>query len=177
MTEPLRTLTCCFSGYRPEKISGCDPDNPAIPTVLKTSLPQTIRAAAARGYTHFVSGMSRGFDLWAAQAVLSLKDELPVSLVCAVPFDGQDAGWPPVWRTLYDDVLRRASQVYLLSNAYTPNCFHIRNRFLVDSASLLICYYDGLPGGTSYTVRYARHCGLELINLADGQLALAGFAL
>ncbi|MGE4548934.1 MAG: SLOG family protein [Intestinibacillus sp.] len=176
MTEPLRTSTCCFSGYRPEKITGCPAEETGIPAFLAAPLHEAVCAAAAQGCTHFVTGMSRGFDLWAAQTVLELADALHLSLICAIPFDGQDADWAPAWRTLYDQVLRRAAQVYLLSPTYTPGCFHARNRFLVDAATRLICYYDGLPGGTAYTVRYARHCGLELVNLADPQLALEGFA-
>ena len=176
MTEPNRTVTCCFSGYRPEKMPGVLAENAEIPTFLSAPLREAVRAAVAHGFTHFVTGMSRGFDLWAAQTVLRLTDELPLSLVCAIPFDGQDADWAPAWRELYDRVLRRAAQVYLLSPAYTPGCFHTRNRFLVDAAARLICYYDGQPGGTAYTVRYARRCGLELVNLADTQLTLGGFA-
>ncbi|WP_087066746.1 SLOG family protein [Intestinibacillus massiliensis] len=174
MTLPLRAHTCCFSGYRPEKIPGCDPAQAAPPAALADSLLRAVCNAAGLGYTHFVTGMSRGFDLWAAQAVLALAGTAGLSLVCAIPFDGQDAGWPPAWRAAYDEALRHAAQVFLLAPAYAPGCYHTRNRFLVESSSRLICYFDGQPGGTAYTVRYAKRRGLELDNVADPQVSLGG---
>lgn len=164
--------TCCFSGHRPEKFPGYHAADVALPAVLADKLAHTVRRAAEQGYTHFITGMSRGFDLWAAQTVLTLSETLPLSLVCAIPFDGQEAKWPLGWRTVYDQVLRRAGQVYLLSSAYSARCFHARNRFLVEHSSRLICYFDGQHGGTAYTVRYAAHSGIEVVNLADAQLRL-----
>ena len=43
---------------------------------------------------------------------------------------------------------------------------------MVGASSLLVCYFDGQPGGTAQTVRLAEHDGLEIINLADPQLQL-----
>lgn len=48
---------------------------------------------------------------------------------------------------------------------YCKQAFHIRNRYMVDHSSRLICYYDGQLGGTDYTVNYARKKGLDIINL------------
>ena len=164
-----RMEACCFSGYRPEKFSG-DPD--AVRTALAGELEQAVRQAAADGYRMFVTGMSRGFDLWAAETVLRLREELPVQLLCAVPFDGQPAGWESAWRERYMEILLKADLVHSLSHCYTPDCFFVRNRFMVDGCSRLICWYDGHAGGTQFTVNYARRHGLEVVNLADRQLRL-----
>ena len=43
---------------------------------------------------------------------------------------------------------------------------------MVDAASLLICFFDGQPGGTAQTVRMARQRGLRIVNLAERQLSL-----
>lgn len=37
---------------------------------------------------------------------------------------------------------------------------------MVDSSSLLICYFDGQAGGTAQTVHYAQSSGLHIINLS-----------
>lgn len=65
----LRPVTCCFSGYRIEKMPFRNEDCPAA-LELFTALDAAIAEAAADGCTRFLSGMSTGFDLWAAEAVL-----------------------------------------------------------------------------------------------------------
>lgn len=165
-----RSPACCFSGYRPEKFNL----SPAGLDALAHDLEAAVREAAADGYRIFVSGMSRGFDLWAAETVLKLRKELSIQLLCAVPFDGQSAGWEPAWQALYRRVLLEADFVQSLSREYTPDCYFVRNRFMVQGCSRLICWYDGRPGGTKFTVRCAKRSGLELVNLADRQLCLYG---
>lgn len=164
--------TCCFSGYRPEKMPLPGAFGAAIPDALSVPLREALRAAVRAGCTRFWTGMSRGFDLWAAQAVLLLRQEAPVKLGCAIPFEGQDRGWDASWRALYAQVRRCADTEAVLAPAYAPDCFAARNRFMVERASRLICYYDGRPGGTAQTVRLARRRGLIIDNLADGQLRL-----
>lgn len=164
--------TCCFSGYRPEKIPAWAANSPLTPPELRAGLEDAIARACRDGYRLFVTGMSRGFDLWAAGAVLRLRRQFPIQLLCAVPFDGQAAHWEPFWKAYYQKVLLRADFVHSLSGRYTPDCFYVRNRFMVDGSSRLICWYDGLPGGTAFTLRCAKRRGLEIDNLADRQLSL-----
>lgn len=162
-----RILACCFSGYRPEKFHL----SPAEWDTFAYELESAVRDAAKDGYRLFVTGMSRGFDLWAAETVLRLRKELPVQLLCAVPFDGQAAGWTEDWKALHTKVLLQADLVQSLSHKYTPDCYFVRNRFMVEGCSRLICWYDGRPGGTKFTVHCAKRRGLELVNLADRQLS------
>ena len=79
----MRTSVCCFSGYRPEKMPHGYQENSRLFAELQMDLCQAIRRAHAQGCLHFLSGMSRGFDLWAAQAVLAVRGEgLPISQIC-----------------------------------------------------------------------------------------------
>ena len=77
----LRPVTCCFSGYRIEKMPFRNEDCPAA-RELFAALDAAVAEAAADGCTRFLSGMSTGFDLWAAEAVLrrsvSARVETPV---------------------------------------------------------------------------------------------------
>lgn len=159
---------CCFTGYRPEKIHL---DSAGL-LRLQQDTRSAVHRAAQAGCRAFLCGMSRGFDLLAAQQVLALQDSLGLELWAAVPFPGQDARWEPYWREAFHDCLLAAGRVFCLSERYTPGCYHARNRFLVASASRMICYFDGQPGGTAYTVRLARAQGLTIDNLADQQLSL-----
>lgn len=99
MQDP-RSHTCCFSGYRPEKMPFRTYDPDAV-QALEAALDRAVEYAVSQGYHTFFSG-----------------------------------------------------------------CFSVRNRFMVDSSSLLICYFDGQAGGTAQTVHYAQSSGLHIINLS-----------
>lgn len=163
-----RAVTCCFSGYRVEKMPFAAND-PRIDT-LNAALDRAIADASALGYAVFFSGMSTGFDLWAAEAVLRARNTLPVHLFCAIPFDRQADRYSPAWKRRFNHCLLAADRVFALSRDYYTGCYAARNRFMVDASSLLICYFDGKPGGTAQTVRMASQNGLQIVNLADDQM-------
>ncbi len=163
-----RATICCFSGYRAEKMPF--PANDPHMEALLSALDLAIADAAAQGYTGFFSGMSTGFDLWAAEAVLRARDTLPVQLFCAIPFDRQADRYPLDWKRRFNHCLLAADRVFALSRRYYAGCYAARNRFMVDASSLLICYFDGKPGGTAQTVRMAEQSGLRIINLAGPQM-------
>ena len=165
-----RATTCCFSGYRVEKMPFAAND-PRV-DALTAALDDAIADAAAQGYTGFFSGMSTGFDLWAAEAVLRAQETLPIQLFCAIPFDHQADRYPTEWKRRFNHCLLAADRVFALSRDYYAGCYTARNRFMVDTSSLLICYFDGKPGGTAQTVRMAKQNGLRIVNLADEQLQL-----
>lgn len=168
--QTCRDTTCCFSGYRVEKMPF--PANDPRADALIAALDRAIADAAAQGYTAFFSGMSTGFDLWAAEAVLRARETLPVQLFCAIPFDRQADRYPSEWKRRFNHCLLAADRVFALSRDYYAGCYAARNRFMVDASSLLICYFDGKPGGTAQTVRMAKQNGLRIVNLADEQLRL-----
>ena len=66
-----RQLTCCFTGHRPEQIP------PQHVDAIHWRLREQVERAVRDGYTHFISGMSRGIDLYAARIVLDIKEEHP----------------------------------------------------------------------------------------------------
>ena len=162
--------TCCFSGYRVEKMPFSTND-PRIDT-LTAALDHAIANASAQGYSVFFSGMSTGFDLWAAEAVLRARNTLPVQLFCAIPFDRQADRYPPEWKRRFNHCLLAADRVFALSRDYYTGCSAARHRFLVDASSLLLCYYDGRSGGTAQTVFYAEKQHVRTVNLAKSAFSL-----
>lgn len=58
--EEKRLHRCCFTGYRPEKISASDDE-------VRAWLEKQIDRAIGDGYTTFISGCAMGVDIWAAQ--------------------------------------------------------------------------------------------------------------
>lgn len=126
----------------------------------------TIRELYNEGYTTFLSGMALGFDMAAAEAVISLRQELPsLRLICVIPFEGQQRGFPQQERERFERIVASADEAVTLLPKYQTNAFLLRNDFLVENSSLLVAYFTGESGGTAYTVKKATKRALRLINL------------
>ena len=89
MTESEKRIhRCCFTGYRPEKLSLSE-------DMVKTKLKNEIRLAIADGINVFITGMAPGVDIWAAEVVLELceKEDLALKLIGASPHPGFKKRW------------------------------------------------------------------------------------
>lgn len=162
-----RAECCAFTGYRPGKFGLSFPSGDAECAVREMLRP-VLRELYIKGIRVFLTGMAEGFDMWAALEVIRLRDEgaCPDAGVGAiVPYKGQSRRYGSRALEDYDYILREAAFTAVLSAAYFPECFHRRNDFLVDNASVVVCYYDGQRGGTQYTVNRARRMRVPLINL------------
>lgn len=159
---------CCFSGYRPEKMPADMFEGSAKFQKMLSDLRLAITRASEQGYTVFLSGMSRGFDLWAAQTVLELQEDgLPIELWAAIAFHGMENGWEDDWQGRYHHAMKHSRYTFAICDSYEPGCYSRRDSFLVEKSSLCICYFDGVPGGTEFTVNAARKAGHGIINLAE----------
>ena len=126
-----------------------------------------VREAYKNGITNFISGMAIGFDLLAAELVLSLKQECPaITLTATLPFCEQASRFNERDKSRYYKCLSQADDIVILSNDYTAKCYLERDRFMVEHSSLLIACYDGRnKGGTFWTVNYAARIGKNVINI------------
>lgn len=94
MTESeKRTHRCCFTGHRPEKLSISEVE-------VKAELKKEIRLAIADGINVFITGMTPGVDIWAAEIILELreKENLPLKLIAASPHPGFKNRWATNWQ-------------------------------------------------------------------------------
>ena len=153
----MREKACCFTGHR--MVSAADK------AALEIALKAEISRLAARGVTEFYNGGAWGFDMLAAETVLSLRDTLPVHLHLILPCKEQDAGWAEALRKRYKAILQAADSVSYIAERYDETCMYRRNDALVDASAYCICFMQRERGGTWYTVRRARKAGLEIIHL------------
>ena len=154
----VREQTVCFTGHR---IFYHDI------VFVKSSLAETLDGLVQKGYRRFLAGGALGFDTLAASAVLELRDRFPsISLMLALPCEGQQTRWRADQRARYERILSLADEVTVLNEHYVKGCMHERNRYLVDNSGLCLCYLVKRGGGTYYTVQYAKKQGLPVINLA-----------
>ena len=156
----MKKQTCCFTGHR--KIPA--DKLPKIKKLLKSELKNLIH----QGVQYFSAGGALGFDTMAALTVLKLKEEYPqIRLILVLPCKTQTKGWAENDMKTYNQIREKSDKVVYISQEYTRGCMHMRNRHLVDSSEVCICYLINLKGGTAYTVDYAQRKDLRIINLAQ----------
>ena len=163
----IKRLVCAFTGHRPKFFPWGYDESDSRCVELRKPFFQQIRCLVVHGYTDFLSGMAIGVDIWAAQAVLDLREEHPkLKLHCILPCVGQEKMWDPEIKKLYYSIIKQAdSRVYVNRNYY-KNCMLDRNRFMVDHSDLLLAVYAGISrSGTASTVDYARNQGKEILIL------------
>ena len=118
------------------------------------------------GFRHFISGMARGADLYFAEAVLALREtEQDIVLECARPCETQADSWPEEQKRRYQSILDRCDFEILVQHHYDRFCMIRRNRYMVDRSSMLLAAFDGMLGGTMYTIQYAMKRKLEVVLL------------
>ena len=154
---------CAFTGYRPQKmVFGFNESDPRC-VEFKARLHDTIEGLIGQGFAHFISGGAMGMDMFAAEAVLDLKEKFPwIILEMVSPFDGQADNWQPEYQARHARLFAEADMVTAISHQYTRSCLFIRNRYLVDNADLILAAYDGQPGGTAMTVEYAHNMDIPV---------------
>ncbi|MBQ3204435.1 MAG: DUF1273 family protein [Alistipes sp.] len=139
-------------------------------------LAAVLRELYAEGYRTFLSGMARGFDLAAAEAVMQLREEFAdVQLIAVVPFEGFRSHFRGEDLEIYDRVIDAADERITVSEHRGGSGFFERNDFLADNSSYVVAWWDGIPkGGTYYTVQRARRQHKPVKNLCP-QLQLEIF--
>jgi len=165
-----RDNTCCFSGYRPEKLPwGENEDDPGC-EALKENLKNAAEKIHLSGIRHFITGMARGSDTYFCEAMLDLRKKYPdITLEAAIPNVRQASRWREEERDRYARLVELCDDVTYVSREYKRDCMYRRNRYMVDNSSVLLVVFDGQPGGTKYTLDLAKRRGLEIIMITPGQ--------
>lgn len=110
--------------------------------------------------------MAIGFDMICAELVLELKKEYPqIKIVCAIPCKGQEKVWNALTQKRYHNIVKQADKTVVLAEKYTPECMLDRNRYMINNSSLCIALFDGKPGGTAKTIKFAEENGVEVIKI------------
>ena len=158
-----RMDTVCFTGHRPEKLTQSEEQ---VRSALRTGIDRALRWK----YTAFITGMAQGVDLWAAEEILSLREEHPeIKLICAIPYESYADKWDPEWKDLYENVKAAADEVYYICPRDMRGAPVIRDKWMVDRSSLVIAVYNGEKGGTRTTVEYAEKKRIRVINVLKGE--------
>lgn len=159
-----KSISCSFTGHRIIEKSDKERLNQFLPLLLSSLYDEGIR--------HFITGGALGFDTAAAQCVLLLRETHPdITLELALPCENQTKGWRDADICVYEKIKELADSVTMVSEKYFSGCMHKRNRYMVDSSSVLVAYLNRFSGGTAYTVKYAEGKDIKIINLGSAKYA------
>ena len=110
---------------------------------------------AKEGVNDFFCGMAKGFDLYAAEAVMKVKETFPqIRLIACIPFFGQEKNYSQEDKNRYVNILKNCDLKFTFSDTYKKGCTLARDRYMADHADVLVAYLKKETGGTAYTVNY-----------------------
>lgn len=150
--------TCCFTGHRRMKIT----------SELIQRLKDTIINVIEHGVTDFFTGGALSWDTICAESIIDLKAEyscIKLHLILPCPPEEQIKGWNLGQIERYENILKAADSVTIISEHYTKDCMKKRNERLVELADCCICYCTNSRSGTGQTLKFAANKGIDIINL------------
>lgn len=163
-------MRCCFTGYRPSKFPFSMDREDKEYKAFENALISEIISLIKENCLVFYTGMAMGFDIIAAETVLLLKKaypDLPIKLICVIPFEGQEDSFTSYWKERYFDVLKAADETVVLSDKYFSGCYQKRNVYMVNNSDCVLTWYDGRSGGTRNTLDYAVAKGRFIVNVNE----------
>lgn len=145
-------MTCAVTGHRHIKEEKRE--------YVRQQLQEAVLQAVNDGYKWFMSGFADGVDLMFADIVLDRKkNDSSIILEAAIPFRNRLNEKEP----LFVKLLEQCDYVHVICENFVPNCFLLRNTYLVANASRVIAVYDGRRrSGTAQTMRIAKEQEREL---------------
>ena len=144
-----------FSEERPIKVCVFTGHRDLQSDFSKKKLKEAVKEVIDMGADTFLCGMAMGFDLIAAETVLSLKRKFPhIKLVACIPCVGQEKYFSNTDKRRYVAAVKKADERVVLSDSYYRGCMQARDRYMADRGDILITYCKKQEGGTAYTVHY-----------------------
>ncbi len=166
-----RERTCCFTGHRTEKL----PAERAQIEYLRKIVSDTAAILYYKGVNIFMTGMARGFDLLAAEAVAFDPDiGSNIRLVCAMPYAEHRREMKTQQEDeLYRRLMKRADMIVCLGDSYFKDCYRLRNSFMINNSTNLIAYLkddDSWRSGTGMTCNLAKKAGHNMYMIYEKDL-------
>ena len=125
------------------------------PAALRGIAPEILQAIAD-SYTTFLYGGALGVDAWAAEIVLRLRKNLPLTLIAILPFPGYNAD---VTENSYRQTIAASDRILCVEPVRRMAALAARDRYMIDRSSRLIAVYDEhsrIHSGTWRALCYAR---------------------
>lgn len=142
MENQTAETTCYFRGLRSQFL-------PYEEKEVKSVLEYAIDRAISENYSHFITGMERDFETWAAEIVLQRRKTNPnITLQCCLPYPTLGRRWSKAERQRLQAVLQAADEVISLQSAFDYFVYSRQCRAMSENAGLGIVFYESRPCST-----------------------------
>ena len=166
MKEYSESQTCCFTGHRASGLPWGTNEEDGRCAALKRSIAGVVEELYDAGIRRYICGMALGCDMYFAEIVGELRSRRPdVCLEAAIPCIGQEERWSEANRERYRRLVEGADARTVISHRYTFDCMEKRNRYMVESSSVVVAVYSGGRGGTFNTLRMSYKLGRQIIEI------------
>ncbi len=132
----------------------------AVEWRLSSLLKELIRS---KTFVEIYVGRNGEFDIFSASVVKRVMRAMGNEcgeLICVLPYSQRDIEF---YEKYYDSVIIPEC----VCGVHPKGAIVRRNRWMVEQASLVICYVNEEHGGTYEALRYAKRLGKVTINLAE----------
>ena len=166
--------TCCFTGHRPKSLPWGYNEESTHFKEYKARLEQIIEKAIKNGYNYFINGLAEGFDTYALEILIKMRDEnkYEITIEGAIPCTCQDKLWSKESKERYRQLVKKLDKKTVISNEYTSSCCRERNEYMLSKSNLVISGFSGGTGGTLSTLRKAKEQGKTIIILNPKTMAI-----
>ena len=120
------------------------------------------RIISEKKYVEIYIGHNGEFDVYAASIVKSVQRVLGKSnneLICILPYVNKNVEY-------YEKYYDRVEVFDCITKCHPKRAITQRNRWLVETCDLIICYIERRNGGAYEAVKHADKLNKEVINLA-----------
>ncbi|MCZ8516195.1 SLOG family protein [Paenibacillus filicis] len=138
------------TGYKASELGIFSLKHPGI-AIIKKAIKKQLLALMDEGLEWVIVSGQWGVELWAAEAVLELREEgEPLRLAVITPFLEQDEKWSEEKKKLYSGVTRQADYVNSVTKSkyVGPWQFQETNKFLLRHSDGLVLLYDEDTAGS-----------------------------
>jgi len=161
--------SCTFIGYQPTEFFFKYNELHPLCQKIKAALLEQSRALYERGVRRFYVGGAPGTDMWAGEAVLSLKDrpEYPgIELVCIIPFEGYNKGWEDEHNMRLERLLSACDDKQAVNTSDKRNSATKRYRVMADRSEIIVAVCRSghdTRSNAGQAVKYAKKRDKEII--------------
>ena len=149
--QEKRLHQCCFIGSMSEEFDASEDD-------VKQWLEMQIDQAINDGYDTFISGCTKGVEIWAGQIIVEKRLDNPtLHLIAALPQDFSfTKNWNLDWRRRYLEIVRCADVVKSVGNYLQGDSVRARYIWMIDNSSRMIAYCTDNNEEVKNMIDYAR---------------------
>ncbi|UUZ79084.1 DUF1273 domain-containing protein [Paenibacillus sp. P26] len=136
--------TVLVTGYKAAELGIFSLKHPGI-AIIKKALKNQILALMEEGLEWVIVSGQWGVELWAAEAVLELKESgQELQLAVITPFLAQEENWSDEKKEIYNRVIQHADYVNSVTKSKYdgPWQFKQKDQFLLRNSDALILLYD-----------------------------------